>query len=55
MPFKSQAQMRKFASLEKEGKLPSGTFNKWKGETKDVSKLPERKKKKRGQHVLYKR
>jgi hypothetical protein len=40
MPFKSKAQLAKFASLVKEGKMSQGTFDKWKSETENVSKLP---------------
>ena len=42
MPFKSKSQMRKFAILEKAGKLPEGTTEKWASETDDSSLLPER-------------
>lgn len=40
MAFKSKKQMAKFAQLESEGKLPKGTFNRWKEETKKISELP---------------
>jgi len=42
MPFKSKSQMRKFAAMEKEGKLPKGTFKKWLNHTKNLRNLPER-------------
>lgn len=40
MPFKSEAQRRKMAELEKQGKVPKGTVKQWSAETK--GKLPER-------------
>lgn len=40
MPFKSKAQLAKFASLVKEGKMSQSTFDKWKNETASVAKLP---------------
>jgi len=43
MPFKSKAQMRKFAAMEHAGELPSGTFDKWMRETKSPKRLPKRK------------
>lgn len=46
MPFKSKAQVKKFAILEKEGKLPKGTTKKWAAETPSMKKLPKKKKKK---------
>jgi hypothetical protein len=41
MPFKSQAQRRKFAELLVEGKISNETFEEWNRET-DSAKLPER-------------
>jgi hypothetical protein len=41
MPFKSQAQRRKFAELLVEGKISPKTFEEWNRETGD-RKLPER-------------
>ena len=41
MPFKSEAQRRKFGALVKEGKMSQDTFNKWQSET-PKGKLPER-------------
>lgn len=41
MPFKSKAQARKFAMLERDGKLPSGTYAHWKSVTDDFDNLPE--------------
>ena len=44
MPFKSQAQRRKFAQLLVEGKISNETFEEWNRET-GAKKLPERLKK----------
>jgi hypothetical protein len=41
MPFKSQAQRRKFAQLLLEGKISNETFEEWNRET-GGAKLPER-------------
>jgi hypothetical protein len=41
MPFKSQAQRRKFAQLLVEGKISGDTFEEWNRET-GGRKLPER-------------
>jgi hypothetical protein len=41
MPFKSQAQRRKFAQLLVEGKISNDTFEEWNRET-GATKLPER-------------
>ena len=46
MPFKSQAQRRKFAELLVEGKISNETFEEWNRET-GRKKLPERVKTKR--------
>lgn len=40
MPFKSQAQRRKFAQLLVEGKISAETFEEWNRET-GSKKLPE--------------
>jgi hypothetical protein len=45
MPFKSQAQRRKFAQLLVEGKISNKTFEEWNRET-GGKHLPERVKKK---------
>ena len=45
MPFKSQAQRRKFAELLVEGKISNKTFEEWNRET-GGKKLPERVKSK---------
>ena len=41
MPFKSQAQQRKFAELVKDGKISKKVFDEWSSGV-DVKKLPER-------------
>jgi hypothetical protein len=41
MPFKSQAQRRKFAELLVQGKISADTFEEWNRET-GGRKLPER-------------
>ena len=41
MPFKSQAQRRKFAQLLVEGKISNETFEEWNRET-GCAQLPER-------------
>jgi len=41
MPFKSQAQRRKFAQLLVEGKISNETFEEWNRET-GGAQLPER-------------
>jgi hypothetical protein len=41
MPFKSQAQRRKFAQLLVEGKISNETFEEWNRET-GSKKLPQR-------------
>jgi hypothetical protein len=41
MPFKSQAQRRKFAQLLMDGKISNETFEEWNRET-GAKKLPER-------------
>ena len=41
MPFKSQAQRRKFAELLVEGKISPETFEEWNRET-GAARLPER-------------
>jgi hypothetical protein len=46
MPFKSQAQRRKFAQLLVEGKISPDTYEEWNRETGRV-RLPERVKRKR--------
>ena len=47
MPFKSQAQRRKFAELLVEGKIAPETFEEWNRET-GSQKLPEKVKPKAG-------
>lgn len=41
MPFKSEAQRRKFAELVREKKISQAEFDKWNAET-GKKKLPER-------------
>ena len=43
VPFQSEAQRRKIYELEKQGKVPKGTAQKWEDETPKHKKLPERK------------
>jgi len=47
MPFKSQAQRRKFAELLVEGKISNETFEEWNRET-GSARLPEQVKPKVG-------
>ena len=47
MPFKSQAQRRKFAELLVKGEISKETFEEWNRET-GSEKLPERVSPKRG-------
>jgi len=44
MPFKSEAQRRKFYAMEEDGEIPKGTTARWEKETKDKD-LPEKVKK----------
>jgi len=44
-PFASKSQVRKFFAMEGRGELPKGTAEEWAHETKNIKKLPERKKK----------
>ena len=46
MPFKSEAQRRKFAQMLKEGKITQGVFDAFNDETPANAKLPERASKK---------
>jgi hypothetical protein len=46
MPFKSEAQRRKFRQLVKEGKLSQATYDKWEAET-PKGKLPDHANKKK--------
>ena len=46
MPFKSQAQRRKFAQLLVEGRISNETFEEWNRET-GGRKLPERVKRRK--------
>lgn len=51
MPFKSQKQYLKLLQLEQEGKLKKGTVEKWRSETPDMDKLPEKVKPKNPRKV----
>jgi hypothetical protein len=44
MPFKSEAQRRKFGSMVKKGEITKKTFEEWNAET--PKNIPERVKKK---------
>ena len=50
MPFKSQAQRRKFAQLLVEGKISADTFEEWNRET-GAKKLPQHVRGKRRDRV----
>jgi len=54
MPFKSQAQRRKFAHLLVEGKISPETFEEWNRET-GRKKLPDHVAKKKGKKAAKKR
>ena len=54
MPFKSQAQRRKFAQLMLAGKISNQTFEEWNRET-GSAKLPEQVKTKQKKKVKAKR
>ena len=54
MPFKSQAQRRKFAELLVKGEISNETFEEWNRET-GGKKLPERAKKKSGKKAKKRR
>jgi hypothetical protein len=54
MPFKSQAQRRKFAQLLVEGKISPQTFEEWNRET-GGRKLPERVKRTRARRAKKKK
>lgn len=42
MPFKSRAQLKKFAILLKQGKISIKTFERWIRETPNLKKLPQK-------------
>jgi hypothetical protein len=46
MPFHSKAQIGKIAVLEKQGKVPKGTFKEFAKKTPKMKKLPKKVKKK---------
>jgi hypothetical protein len=45
MPFKSDAQRRKFYAMEDRGEISEDTVDRWEDETPKGKKLPERVKK----------
>lgn len=45
MPFKSKAQLRKFALLVKQGKMSKKVFEEWLKETPNIKRLPNKVKK----------
>lgn len=47
MPFKSKAQVRKFAILLRNGDITQEQYDQWHAETPNIKKLPERLKKKK--------
>jgi len=52
MPFKSEAQRKKFYALYEEGKITKATLDKWESETAgETKKLPERLHKKQVSHL----
>jgi hypothetical protein len=55
VPFRSKAQMRKIAAMERAGELPPGTFDRWMRKTKNPKQLPERKSDGRSQRGRGKR
>ncbi|HIE12961.1 MAG TPA: hypothetical protein EYP63_06005 [Desulfotomaculum sp.] len=42
MPFKSKAQLRKFAAMAARGEIGRRKFREWLNETPNIGKLPER-------------
>jgi hypothetical protein len=44
MPFKSKAQQRWMFAAEERGEVPAGTAARWAHHTKNIKKLPEKKK-----------
>ena len=44
MPFKSKAQARWMFAAEKRGEVKKGTAKRWAHHTKNMKRLPERKK-----------
>ena len=42
MPFKSKAQMRKFAAMVRRGEMSEKTYKEWAAKTRSVERLPER-------------
>jgi hypothetical protein len=46
MPYQSKAQQRLMFAKEERGEVAKGTAKRWAHETKNMKKLPERKRKK---------
>ncbi|MBU0647536.1 hypothetical protein KKC67_03370 [Patescibacteria group bacterium] len=55
MPFKSLAQMKKIASMEKAGLVKKGTTKAWAAETPNIAKLPEHIKQSKRKGTLNKK
>lgn len=53
MPFKSEAQRRKFYAMERRGEISKETLDKWVAETPKGKKLPKRLKKKASLILQY--
>jgi hypothetical protein len=47
VPYKSKSQMRLFFAKEHRGELKKGTARKWAHETRNIKRLPNRKRKKK--------
>lgn len=41
MPFRSKAQIRKFAQMVNDGEMSEEEFRQWLEETENIKKLPE--------------
>lgn len=50
MPFRSQAQLRKFRAMVRRGEMDEATLERWLSETTDVGGLPERVEIERDKH-----
>ncbi len=42
MPFKSQAQMKKFFAMESRGEMKKGTAERWAKHTPNIKSLPKK-------------
>lgn len=47
VPFRSKAQLRRFAAMVKRGEISKKKFKQWLKETPNIKKLPERVKKRK--------